>query len=127
MYQLELAGNKETEFTTNVTAESLYAQYDTNMNEYQLLDLPTDYHKDDKAISILDQQISVWCRQVTYKFIAGSQFFACGRMVIHYGRSCSFLKEFYPMQTDAFAVSQVSDMSLILNGRLSTWSKRETE
>ena len=34
MYQVEFAGDEVTELTTNVIAESMYAQQDTNGNEY---------------------------------------------------------------------------------------------
>ena len=48
MYQVEFAGGKVTEFTANVIAESMYAQCNADGKEYLLLDVPVDYHKDNK-------------------------------------------------------------------------------
>ena len=38
MYQVEFAGGKVTELTTNVTAKSMYAQCNVDKNEYLLLE-----------------------------------------------------------------------------------------
>ena len=73
MYQVEFTGGKVTELTTNVIAESLYAQCKSEGNECFLLDALVDYQKDNKAISISDKQITVWSRPVTYKTTAGWQ------------------------------------------------------
>ena len=54
-YQVEFTGGEVTELTTNVIAESMYAQCDSNGNEYLLLDALVDYLKDNKAISLSDQ------------------------------------------------------------------------
>ena len=54
LYQVELAGSKVTELTTNIIAESMYAQHDANGNEYLLLDVLIDYHRDNNAISLTD-------------------------------------------------------------------------
>ena len=50
MYQVEFAGGKVTELTTNVIAQSMYAQCDVDRNEYLLLDLLVDYDKGNKSI-----------------------------------------------------------------------------
>ena len=39
MYQVEFAESQVTEFTTNVIAESMYAQCNADVNEYLLLDV----------------------------------------------------------------------------------------
>ena len=54
MYQVEFTGGKVTEVTANVIA-------------YLLLEVLVDYHKDNKAISLTDQQTSMWGIQVTCK------------------------------------------------------------
>ena len=56
MYQVEVTGGKIIELTTNSIAESMYS---TERNEYLLLDVLADYQKDNKAISLSDQQITV--------------------------------------------------------------------
>ena len=72
-YQVEFAGGKVTELTTNVIAESMYAQYNSEGNEYLLVDVLVDYQKDNKATSLSHQQITVWGRPVTHKTTAGWQ------------------------------------------------------
>ena len=73
MYQVEFAGDKVTELTANVIAESMYSQCDADKNEYLLLDVLIDYHKDNKAISLIEQQASIWDRAVICKSTAGWQ------------------------------------------------------
>ena len=70
MYQVEFLGGDVTELTTNVIAESLHAQCDAD-NEYLLLDVLVDYHKDNKEISLTEQQTHIWGRPITCKTIAG--------------------------------------------------------
>ena len=43
IYQVEFAVGKVTEITVNVIAESIYAQCNSNGNEYVLLDALVDY------------------------------------------------------------------------------------
>ena len=59
LYQVVFKGGKVMELTTNVIAESVYNQCEANGNEYLLLDVLVDYQKDNNAISIMDQQITV--------------------------------------------------------------------
>ena len=59
MYQVEFTGSKVTELTTNVIVKSMYAQCDADVNEYLLLDALIDYQKDNKMISLTDQQTSI--------------------------------------------------------------------
>ena len=44
----------------------MYSQCNAEGNEYQLLDALVDYQKDNKAISLSDQQITVQGKQVTH-------------------------------------------------------------
>ena len=73
IYQEEFAGGEVTKLTANVIAESMYAQCDLEGNEYLLLDALVDDYRDNKAISLLDQQITVWGIPVTCKATAGWQ------------------------------------------------------
>ena len=73
MYQVEFAGGEFTELTTNAIAESMYAQCDLEGNEYLLLNAIVDYQNHSKAISLPDQQTTVWSRPVTHKITAGWQ------------------------------------------------------
>ena len=41
-YQVEFAGGKVTEFSTNVIAGPMYAQFNADENEYLLLDVLVD-------------------------------------------------------------------------------------
>ena len=49
----------------------MYAQCDADGNQYLLLDALVDYLKDNKAIPLTEQQISIWGRPVTHKTPAG--------------------------------------------------------
>ena len=66
-YQVEFAGSEVTELTAKIISELMYAQCDADGNDYLLLGLPIDHHKDDKAISFTDQQTSIQGRPVTHK------------------------------------------------------------
>ena len=57
MYQFEFTGGEVTELTANVIAKSMYAQFNSDGNEYLLLDALVDYLKDNNAIFLSDQQI----------------------------------------------------------------------
>ena len=61
------------ELNTNVITESMYAWCDADGNEYLILDALVDYHKDNKVISLSDQQTTVQGRSVTFKTTAGWQ------------------------------------------------------
>ena len=67
MCQVKFTGGKVTELITNIIAELMFAQSDADSNEYLLLDVLVDYHKDNKVISFTDQQTSIQGRPVTYK------------------------------------------------------------
>ena len=83
LYQVEFNGVKVMELTANVIAESMHAQCDADGNEHLLLDVLVVYHKDNKAISLTDWQITVRGRPVTQKTTAIS-----GRTVLPHGRNC---------------------------------------
>ena len=65
LYQVEFADGEVTELTANIIAELMYAQCNADGNEYLLLDTLVDYCKDNKLISLTDQQISVQGRPIT--------------------------------------------------------------
>ena len=73
MYQVEFVGGKVTEFNANIIAESKYIQCDADGSEYLLLDVLFDYHKDNKVIPLIEQQISILGKPVTHKTTAGWQ------------------------------------------------------
>ena len=65
MYQGEFAGCEVKELTTNVIAESINAQCDTDGNEHLLLNLLVDHRKENKVISLTDQETCIWGRPVS--------------------------------------------------------------
>ena len=71
--QVEIDGFEATEFTTNITAKSMYTQCNADQNENLFLDALVDYHKNNKAISLSEKQTSVWHRLVIHKTTAGWQ------------------------------------------------------
>ena len=54
---------KVTKLTTSIIAESMYTQCDIFENKYLLLDALVDYHKDNKATSLTEQQTSIRAEQ----------------------------------------------------------------
>ena len=65
MYQVEFTGDKVTELTASVIAESIFAECNSEGTEYVRLDAKVDFQEDIKGISLSDQQITVWGRPVT--------------------------------------------------------------
>ena len=61
IYQVEFAGGKVTELTSNVIAESLYAQCNADGNEYLVLDVLVDYYKVNRVSSLTE------CWQICYQ------------------------------------------------------------
>ena len=109
MYQVEFAGGKVTKLTTNIIAESMFAQCNADGNEFSLLVMLVDYCKDNKAIFLTDQQITLWGRSVTCKTTAGWQI-CCQWKDKSTSQQKSFkLKESHPVQTSKFAVVQGID------------------
>ena len=108
-YQVEFAGSKVRELTANVIAESMYSQCDAKRKEYLLLDALVDYHKDNKSISLSDQQITVRGRQVTCKATAGEQICCQWNDGSTSWEKLSQLKECHLVQTAEFAVTQGID------------------
>ena len=51
MYQVEFAGHEVTELTTNFIAETMYAQCNSEGNEYSLFEALIDNCKHNKAVS----------------------------------------------------------------------------
>ena len=62
--EVEFAGGTIAEITVIIIAESMYAKYISDGNEYLLLHVLFDYQKADKVICQSDHQITVWDRQV---------------------------------------------------------------
>ena len=52
MYQVQFAGGKVRVLTANAIAESIYAQCDSEENEYLLLEALIEYCKDNKVVSL---------------------------------------------------------------------------
>ena len=108
-YQVKFAGSKVTELTANIIAESMYTQCYSEGNEYLLLDVLVDYQKDYKAISLSDQQITVWGRPVTAKTTADWQICCQWKDGSTSCEKLSELKKSHTRQTAEFAVAQGFD------------------
>ena len=70
MIWAEFAGGKVTELTTNVIADSMCTQCDSEGNEYLFLDALVDCQNDNKVISLSDQHITIQGRPITPKTAA---------------------------------------------------------
>ena len=108
-YQVEFAGGEVTEWTANIIAESMYAKCDSEGNEYLLLDALLHYWKDNKAISLSDQQITVRGKPVTCKTNAGWQICCQWKYGSTSWEKLSELKESHLVKTAEFAVAQGID------------------
>ena len=115
------------EVTANVITESMYVQCDVNGNEYLLLDVLLDYCKDDKAITLTDQQTSIQGREVTCKTTANWQICCQWKDSTTSWEKMFNLKESHLMHTAEFAVTHKMITSLLLTGGLSMCSRRKTE
>ena len=71
MYHIEFDGVEITKLTANVIVQSIYTQCDADGREHLLLDLLVDYHKNNKAMSLTEQLITIQGRPVTCKTTAG--------------------------------------------------------
>ena len=88
----------------------MYAQCDADGNENLLLDLLSDYWKDDKAIFHTDQQTSIQGRTVIHKSTEGWKI-CCQWNDGSTSWKFSNLKS-HPVQTAQFAVAQGIDHEL---------------
>ena len=93
----------------------MYARCDADRNEYLLLDVLVDYHKDNKAIYITDQQSSMQGRPVTHKTTAGWQICSQWKGSSTSWEKLSESKESDPVQTAEFTVVQGIDHESALN------------
>ena len=109
LYQVEFKGGKVTKVTAVIIAGSMYIQWDTDGNEYLLLDVLVNYQNDNKAISLTEQQITVWDRPVTWKTTAGWQICCQWKDGSTSWEKLSELKESHPVWTAEFAVVQGID------------------
>ena len=114
-YQVEFAGGKVTELTANVITESMYTQCDSDGTEYLPLNMLVDYQKDNKSISLSDQQITVQGRPITHKATAGWQICCQWKDGSTSWEKLSELKESHPVQTAEFAVAQGIDHKQAFN------------
>ena len=91
----------------------MYAQYHSEGNE--LLDVLVDYEKDNMAISLSDQQTTVWGRPVTHKTTAGWQISCQWKDGSTSWVKLSELKESHHVQTAEFAVAKGIEHEIALN------------
>ena len=103
--QVEYAGGELTYLTTNIIAELMYVQCNADGNEYLLLDSLVHHHKDNKAISLTKQQITIQGRPVTHKTTAGWQISYQWKDGSTSWEKLSKLKEFLLVQTAKFAAA----------------------
>ena len=87
----------------------MYAQCNSEENEYLLLEALIDYHEDNKANYLLDKRTTVWDRPVTCKTTAGWQICCQSKDSSTSWEKLSELKESNPVQTPEFAVVQEID------------------
>ena len=109
MYQVKFAAGDVSERTKNIIAFSIHAQCNANVNEYLILDAPVDYCKDNKAISLKEQQTSIQGRPVTCKTTADWHICCQLEDSSTSWEKLSKLKESFPVQKAEIAVAQEFD------------------
>ena len=87
----------------------MYIKCDADGNEYLLSDLLVDYDKDNKTISLIDQQTAVRGRSVTLKSTAGLQTYCQWKDSFTPRENLSSLKVSHQVQTAEFTVAQGID------------------
>ena len=115
IYQVIVVGGEVTVLTANIIAESMYTQCNSEGNEYLLLDALIDYQRENKAISLSDQEITVWDSSVNTKTSAGWQISCQWKDNSTSSEKLSELKESHPVQTAEFAVVQRIDHEQVFN------------
>ena len=95
--------------STTIIAESMFDRCDVDRNKYLTLDLLVAYHKDNKAISLTEQQASIRVRPVTHKTTAGWHISWQGKNGSTSWEKLSELKESHPVQMAEFHVVQWID------------------
>ena len=127
MYQVEFTWGKVTELIANVIAESVYAQCNLDGNEYLLLYMLVDYRKNNKAISLSDQQITVQGRSINCKTTASWQIYYQWKDGSTSWEKLSELKESHLVQTAEFTVAQGIDHEPASNWWVKHVLKKEIE
>ena len=94
----------------------MYAQCHSDGNEYLLLDELVDSWKDNKAISLSDQQITLQGRPVTHKSTVDWQICCQWKDGSTSWEKLSGLKESHTVQTAEFALYRGLIMSQLLTG-----------
>ena len=93
----------------------MFAQCDEERNEYLLSEVLVDYHKDNKVISLAEQQTSIWDRPVTCKTTAHWSICCQWKDGSTSWEKLSELKESHPVQTAVFAVALGTHQKLAFN------------
>ena len=93
----------------------MYDQCDVVGNECLLLDLQVDYWKDDRIISLTDQQTRVWGGSVTCKSIAGWKTCCQWKDVLPPANSCLLCKSPIQYRQLSLLLHRGLIMSLLLH------------
>ena len=93
----------------------MLTQCDIDGNDYLFRDVLVDYCKDNKAISLIDQQVSIQNRPVTHKTNASWKIWCQWKDGSTSWEKLSKLKDSHPVQTVEFAVAQQIDHEPSLN------------
>ena len=121
MNQGDFTGGKIIELATNVIAEPMYIQCHVDGNEYLILDALVDNYKDNKTISLTEQQTRIWGRPITHKTAAAWQICCQWKVSSISWEKLSELRNYLLVQTTEFASVQEIDCEPVLNG----WIKHE--
>ena len=108
-YDVEFPSGEEAEYSANVIAQNMYAQCDTDGNQYLLMDELVDYKTDGHAVKVADAYISRNGRQHMRKTTIGWKLCVRWKDGTTTWERLADLKESYPVEVAEYAVAQSID------------------
>jgi hypothetical protein len=109
VYDVEFPDGSHVEYAANVIAENMYAQCDTEGNQYLLMESMTEYRKDDTAIDMADRFVTVKGRRHMKRTTRGWQLCVKWKDGSTSWERLADLKESNPVEVAEFAVAQAID------------------
>ena len=95
-----------TELAANIIAESMYAQYDVNGNEFLLLEAWINHKKNDSAVSVGDQKVVIKGQETLRKSTTGWDICCKWKDGSTSWAKLSNLMESHPIQVFKYAIAQ---------------------
>jgi hypothetical protein len=108
-YNVEFPDGEEAEYAANVIAQNMYAQCDTEGNQYLLMESLVDYKTDGHAVKVADMYITRNGRQHMRKTTIGWKLCVQWKDGTTTWERLADLKESYPVEVAEYAAAQGID------------------